>query len=116
MDELIWPGDWLRGVLAMCVLAVIAECGPAGTYGYAIAQRLAEQGLGRIKGGTLYPVLNRLEAEGHVHASWLPGEGGPGRKAFTLTPAGRRHLAERREQWSAFTQRTHDLIEKGSRT
>src|SRR5918998_720734 len=95
-----WPGEWLRGVLSLCVLAVVAE---APTYGYAVAQRLQEAGLGTIKGGTLYPVLTRLEQEGLVTSSWREGEGGPGRKYVTLTGAGRTALDQRTVAWRVFT-------------
>ena len=54
-----WPGDWLRGVLEIAVLRCLADGGPS--YGYAIALALEEAGLGQVKGGTLYPLLGRLE-------------------------------------------------------
>ena len=106
MDEQ-WPGDWLRGVLSLCVLAVVAE---GRTYGYAVAQRLQEAGLGTIKGGTLYPVLNRLEQDGLVTSSWREGVGGPGRKFFAVTAAGRTHLAERTAAWTAVTEQAAALL------
>ena len=80
-----WPGEWLRGVLDVCVLAVLAE---GSTYGYAITARLDELGLGAVKGGTLYPLLVRLEQADLVTTQWRPGVGGPGRKYFALTAAG----------------------------
>ncbi len=52
-----WPSEWLRGVLDLCVLRVLAD-GP--TYGYAITTELARRGFGTVKGGTLYPLLGRL--------------------------------------------------------
>jgi len=97
----------MRGVLSLSVLRVVAD-GP--TYGYAIAARLAEAGLGAVKGGTLYPILTRLEAEGLVTSSWEAGDGGPGRKFFTLTAPGDAALAERAEQWQVFTQRAAALL------
>jgi PadR family transcriptional regulator PadR len=97
----------MRGVLSLCVLRVVAD-GP--TYGYAIAGRLADAGLGSVKGGTLYPILARLEAEGLVTSSWEAGDGGPGRKFFHLTDAGREALAERTEMWREFTQRAAALL------
>lgn len=102
-----WPGEWMRGVLTLCVLAVVAE---KRTYGYAIAARLADAGLGSVKGGTLYPVLARLEQDGHVVSSWGTGEGGPGRKFFEATDAGRDHLAERAERWQEFVGRARTLL------
>ena len=106
MDEQ-WPGDWLRGVLSLCVLAVVAE---GRTYGYAVAQRLQEAGLGTIKGGTLYPVLTRLEHDGLVTSSWREGDGGPGRKYFALTASGRSTLDERAAAWFVFTDRAARLL------
>lgn len=102
-----WPGEWLRGVLELCVLGVLAD---DATYGYAIAQRLAEAGLGTVKGGTLYPLLARLETEGLVHSSWRAGEGGPGRKYFALTAAGRRQLRVRAALWQQFVDGTWRLV------
>lgn len=106
MDEQ-WPGEWMRGVLSLCVLAVVAEC---ETYGYAVAQRLRQAGLGSVKGGTLYPVLTRLEQDGLLTSSWREGEGGPGRKFFAATPAGHAALHERRAQWQIFSQRAAALL------
>jgi PadR family transcriptional regulator PadR len=101
----------MRGVLSLCVLRVVAD-GP--TYGYAIAGRLQEAGLGEVKGGTLYPLLTRLEGDELVSSSWSAGDGGPGRKFFTLTDAGARTLAERSEQWHVFTQRAAGLLSAAS--
>ena len=111
MTDERWPGEWMRGVLSLCVLRVVAD-GP--TYGYAIAARLADAGLGTVKGGTLYPILTRLETEGLVSSSWAAGDGGPGRKFFTLTPAGEQALHERAEQWRVFTERAGGLLRSRS--
>lgn len=96
------PSEWLRGVLELCVLRVMAE-GP--TYGYAIAADLATAGFGDIKGGTLYPLLARLEKNALVSVEWRTGEGGPGRKYFTLTAAGRSQVDEGLAQWQVFSTR-----------
>jgi PadR family transcriptional regulator PadR len=97
----------MRGVLSLCVLAVVAA--ERETYGYAVAQRLQSGGLGTIKGGTLYPVLTRLEHEGLLTSSWREGDGGPGRKYFAITPAGLVALRERTEDWTTFTARATAL-------
>ncbi len=99
MNESEWPADWLRGVLEVAVLRVLVE-GPS--YGYAITSRLAEAGFGAIKGGTLYPLLGRLEAAGDVEIEWRAGEGGPGRKYFSLTASGRRRAADLAARWASF--------------
>jgi PadR family transcriptional regulator PadR len=102
-----WPSEWLRGVLEVCVLRVLAD---GATYGYAIASRLADSGLGVVKGGTLYPLLNRLESAGLVTAQWRAGDGGPGRKYYLLTDDGRHELQDTATQWCHFTEVTGAMI------
>jgi PadR family transcriptional regulator PadR len=102
-----WPSEWLRGVLEVCVLRVLAD---GETYGYAIASRLADSGLGVVKGGTLYPLLNRLESAGLVTAQWRAGDGGPGRKYYLLTDDGHQQLQGTATEWSAFMEVTEGII------
>ena len=102
-----WPSEWLRGVLEVCVLRVLAD---GETYGYAIASRLANSGLGVVKGGTLYPLLNRLESAGLVIAQWRAGDGGPGRKYYVLTGAGHQELQDTAAQRSHFVEVTEGII------
>lgn len=107
MQEEVWPNDWLRGVLSLCVLRILSA-GP--TYGYAITAALNTAGLGSVKGGTLYPLLSRLEAAGLLSNEWREGDGGPGRKYFSLTTAGRRELSRQSALWTEFSSRTGALL------
>ncbi|WP_203702018.1 PadR family transcriptional regulator [Asanoa iriomotensis] len=91
--------QWLRGVLDLCVLGLLAR---GDSYGYELAQSLQSAGLGVIQGGTLYPVLLRLQRSGLVTVYWREGGGGPARKYYQVSPAGRTVLAEASGQWSAF--------------
>lgn len=102
-----WPTEWLRGALGVCVLHVIAA-GP--TYGYAIASALADAGLGPVKGGTLYPLLARLEEAGLVTVEWRAGDGGPGRKFYALTDDGRAEHHVRTARWQTFTEITSSFV------
>lgn len=108
VNDPAWPGEWLRGVLGICVLGIL-QSGP--TYGYAIAAALAEGGLGAIKGGTLYPLLGRFEEAGLVTVEWRAGAGGPGRKYFSLTPAGTAELTRQAAHWQAFTEVTRSFVD-----
>lgn len=101
MSDPEWPSDWMRGVLELAVLRVLAD-GPS--YGYAISARIRLAGLGETKGGTLYPLLSRLEDADLVATQWRAGDGGPGRKYFTLTPAGRQRFDHLAVRWREFTQ------------
>jgi PadR family transcriptional regulator PadR len=102
-----WPAEWLRGVLELCTLAVLLE-GPA--HGYAIAQQLESAGLGQIKGGTLYPLLTRLETAGLLTSAWEAGGAGPGRKVFAVTEQGRAERVRRAEHYHRFTDLTRVLV------
>lgn len=98
-----WPQAWTRAALEMCVLAIVRATGP--THGYDVAKQLRHAGLGEIKGGTLYPVLGRLEERGHLRSHWTGGAGGPGRKLVEITTAGSRTLDETASAWAAWTDR-----------
>jgi PadR family transcriptional regulator, regulatory protein PadR len=102
-----WPADWLRGALEVCVLQMVGR-GPV--YGYAVAQALQAAGLGTVKGGTLYPLLNRLEQAGLVDVEWRPGEAGPGRKYYTLTALGRSEVARLTVEWLEFQDRARAVL------
>ena len=91
--------SWMRAVLDLAILAALTE---GALHGYALSQRLAEQGLGAVRGGVLYPVLNRLEAEAALRSSWQAGEGGPGRKVYAITEHGRRKLSAQQASWWRF--------------
>jgi len=101
LEDTSWPAEWMRGVMELCVLRAIAD-GP--TYGYAIAVALEKNGLGSPKGGTLYPLLGRLERAEWVRSFWGAGQGGPGRKFYELTAAGRTHLSEMTWVWGQFSE------------
>jgi PadR family transcriptional regulator, regulatory protein PadR len=99
---------WLAAVLDLCVLAVL---GDGDRHGYAIAHDLEEAELGTVKGGTLYPLLARLEGDGLIAHHWEPSESGPPRKCYGLTEAGHTRLRDARAQWIAFTHRATELFD-----
>ena len=80
------------------ILAIVAE---ADTYGYAILKRVGELSGGRLQwtDGMLYPVLHRLERNGHIEGSWGTAESGRRRKYYRITEQGLAELAEQRKQW-----------------
>ncbi|PZG10127.1 PadR family transcriptional regulator [Nonomuraea aridisoli] len=103
--------QWLRGVLDLSVLALLAETGES--YGYALLQRLEQAGLPDMKAGTLYPLLNRLATDGLLRAEWRAGDGGPGRKFFALTDEGRKALADMGPEWVAFATTAIAVVRRG---
>lgn len=109
MTTQMWPSSWLKGFLELAVLAVIAE---GETYGYEITGRLEETGFGIIRGGTLYPILRRLEDSGLVTTQWRTGDSGPGRKYYRITPDGSSELSERAHTWRLFSTHLTTLLKE----
>lgn len=99
-DE-VWPKTWIRACLDIAILSTLQD---DALHGYAIASRMEQHGLGRLKGGSLYPALAKLEQAGFIEAVWLPGESGPGRKAYTLTPAGREEGTRLLGSWRSLSE------------
>lgn len=104
-----WPAQWLRGPLPLCALHTIAENQPI--HGYGITRALETAGLGAIGGGTLYPLLSRLERDGLVETSWVPGDSGPARKTYSITRKGADHLDSESAAWTRFTNITTALLQ-----
>ena len=100
--------QWLRGVLDLAVLATLQSGGTS--YGYVLIQSLTEAGIPDLKGGTIYPLLARLEQEGLVSSQWHAGDGGPGRKYFTITTPGREVLARSAAGWVDFSARIGSIL------
>jgi PadR family transcriptional regulator PadR len=75
------------------VLTALAA-GPA--HGYAIMRAVEELSEGRVKlrAGTLYAALDRLERDGHIELVGTESGDGPPRRSFALTAAGRALLQD----------------------
>ncbi len=94
----------LRGVLDLCLLAVMGE-GPA--YGYEMTKRLRARGLSIVGEGSIYPLLGRLERDGLVDTHRAASNGGPPRKYYQLSHQGRRSLTSGVREWQA----TRDAVD-----
>jgi transcriptional regulator len=88
----------LPGTLDLLILRLLAS-GEA-MHGYGLAQRLKaiSNEVLQVGESSLYPALQRLLLNGYVDAEWAPSENNRRARFYTLTKAGRKHLAaERRE-------------------
>ena len=89
--------DVLQGTLDLLIMRTIAL---EPLHGWAIAQRIQQisEDLLKVRQGSLYPALHRLEHQGWITADWGASENNRRARYYTLTPAGRRQLtAERAE-------------------
>jgi DNA-binding PadR family transcriptional regulator len=97
-------GDVLRGHLETLILSAL-DRGEA--HGLEVLRRLQDAGCGalRLKEGSLYPALYRLERAGLVAAVWeaeTKGRRGARRRIYHLTPKGTKALAQGRAEWRRF--------------
>ena len=98
----------LGGTLEMMMLDVLTH---GDSYGYEIVQTVLSRSGGRfeLKEGSLYPALHRLERQKLLGSYW--GEyDGRRRKYYKLTPAGRKALAARRQEWQSFATGVNGVL------
>lgn len=99
-------GDMLRGHLEAMILSVLDR---GDAHGLEILSRLEQAGSGllRMKEGSLYPALYRLEGAGKIKAVWETkphARRGARRRIYSLTPKGKREVAKGRAEWASFVQ------------
>src|SRR5436190_15387217 len=97
-------GDKLRGHLETLILATLDK---GEAHGLEILRRLEDAGCGllRLKEGSLYPALYRLETAGEIKAVWEAaphGRRGARRRIYRLTAKGKRVLEAGRVEWRQF--------------
>ena len=70
-------------------------------HGYGIAQRVQQisEDVLQLNQGTLYPALLRLEQQGWIRSEWSTSENNRRARYYSLTPAGRKQLIEKRANW-----------------
>lgn len=81
-------------------------------HGYEITKRINRQGetVLSVKEGQLYPILHRLENDGMIAAEWIPQEGKPARKVYSLTRKGHGELAQKQQAWIDFARRIDTIL------
>lgn len=90
--------DLLPGTLDLLVLRLLAS---DTMHGYGIAQRLKLLSADVLQVGesSLYPALQRLLLNGYLDAEWAPSENNRRARYYTITRAGRKHLAAERKEF-----------------
>lgn len=92
------PTNLLQGTLDLLILKSLSL---GQLHGLGIAQRIEQitKGTFRVKPGSLFPALHRMEEAGWLRSTW--GESASNRRAryYQLTRAGRGQLGAETEEW-----------------
>ena len=101
----------LKGVLPMLVLLLLTE---GESYGYELVTRLQAAGLTDIAAGTVYPVLARLEREGHVSSRLVASSSGPARKYYRPTADGAAELTAALRGWDHLSDTVRAVLDRAA--
>ena len=90
-----------KGSAELVILAVVEH---EAHHGYEIAKVIERRTAGTLRFtlAALYATLYRLEDRGWLKGRWVEKAGQRRRCYYRITDAGRRVLAEQREDWSQF--------------
>ncbi len=103
-----WEAQLRKGALEMAALASLWE---GKLYGLEIIRFLESHSRLVLAEGTIYPILNRLKAEGMLTSDWVEAEAGHPRKYYALTESGRTRLLQMAQAWANFAGGLSQLLE-----
>ncbi len=80
-------------------------------YGYEIIKKVKDYSNGQLEWSEpmLYPVLHRLERDGHITSRWRIPETGRKRKYYDITREGRALLTEKKSEWEQMIRMLSEL-------
>jgi PadR family transcriptional regulator, regulatory protein PadR len=105
-----WVSEMRRGILELCLLEMLRG---GESYGYQIVQRLGTIEVLSVNESTVYPILSRLQRDGYLRVRLGPSPGGPPRRYFSLTAAGRQYAVDMGAYWEALGQAVSELRGQG---
>ena len=91
--------QYKKGVLELCVLSLLKK---RDCYGYEISEYLSQHI--DIAGGTVYPILRKLKADGLLTTYLQEESGGPPRKYYKLTGLGAEAHARGKAEYPGFAR------------
>lgn len=102
----------LKGVLDMCLLAIIAE---EPSYGYEMVRKLHERGLSLASEGSIYPLLSRLQRQDLIEGYLVASTEGPRRKYYRILPDGEERLTAWQTEWQELSDGVKRVLDGGAR-
>jgi PadR family transcriptional regulator, regulatory protein PadR len=101
--------ELLQGTLDMLILKAL-QLEPM--HGFGLSQKLREMSreLFQVEMGSLYPALCRLEAKGWIKGDWSVSDANRKARFYSLTPSGRKQLADEIEQWTLLSTTINQML------
>lgn len=102
--------DLLQGTLDLLVLRAL-QLEPM--HGWGVTERIEQwsERVLQLGQGTLYPALYRLERQGFIRSEWRVTENNRRARYYSLTPKGRRQLADELAQWRRVSRAVNLVLE-----
>ena len=102
--------DLLPGTLDLLILRLLIG---GSMHGYGLAQRLKllSNDVLQVGESSLYPALQRLLLNGFVDAEWGPSANNRKARYYSLTRAGRKHLAAERREFESIVDAIRLVLE-----
>lgn len=104
---MVYNSQLIKGILDGCIMKIISS---EKTYGYEISEKLKLYGFENIAGGTLYPILLRLEKKEFIKGELTKSPLGPKRKYYELTQEGLEELNEFRKSWNGISEMVNNIL------
>lgn len=108
MDLATWHAQLRKGAAELVILALLER---RERFGAELLEAATAAGP-VISGGTLYPLLKRLETDGKLESRWVLNDEDAPRKYYRLTVEGQRLLREMRRSWSEFSATITSIVEE----
>ena len=102
--------DLLQGTLDLLILKTVA-LEPIHGYGISLRIQQVTRDALRVRQGSLYPALYRLERRGWIDYEWGASENGRRAKYYRLTKAGRKQLVNETESWERLSAAVNCILE-----
>ena len=101
--------DLLQGTLELLVLKALSL---APMHGWGIGHRIGQLSgdVFQVNQGSLYPALMRMLRRGWIRAEWRVSENRRRARYYSLTPAGRRRLAQETESWERVSAAVNGVL------
>lgn len=98
-----------KGVLEMCILIQLSK---QDMYGYEI-MKIIQDVFPDVYDGSIYTILRRINGEGFTETYMKDVQsGGPARKYYRITPAGKEYCMKAAAEWEKMTESVGELMRK----